>query len=301
MYTKNVKKKKRVSPNNKLNDLNGTEWVQSTKSWFDLDGSRSKELDKSWLVVDGKKNEFSKEIEDHPASFPPKLIEKFILFFTKKGQTVLDPFLGIGSTFEACYNTDRNGIGIELNKKYAYYSKKRVNNLLKGKLINKDLNLEVINDDCLNIDKHKLTNIDFSITSPPYWNMLRTSRGNVKSSLKKRVENGHDEFYSNDNRDAGNIESYEDYLQFLDKLYDKIFSTLKKGAYIVLILQNIRTKEGRMLPVAWDVAKRLGNKYILKQEFIWCQDQKFLGCWGYPSSYVSNVHHHYCLVLQKPK
>lgn len=286
---------------NLINDLDGREWVKSTKSWFTLDNSVSKDLDKSWIVVNGKKDEFTKEIEDHPASFPPKLIEKFILFFTKDRQKVLDPFLGIGSTLEACYNTNRNGIGIELNKKYADYSKKRVKNLLKGGLTKKELNLQVINDDCLNIDKYNLSNIDFCITSPPYWNMLRTSRGNVKSTLKRRVEKGHDEYYSNDPRDAGNIADYGEYLNFLNNLFEKVYTALKGGAYLVIILQNIRTKEGKMLPVAWDVAKKLSDKYILQQEFIWCQSQKFLGCWGYPSTYVSNVHHHYCLVLQKPK
>ncbi len=294
-----MSKKEKIAPNNKLNDLTGKDWVKSTKSWFTLDNSISHNLDKSWLIVDGKKEEFSTAIEEHPASFPPKLIEKFILFFTKNGGNVLDPFLGIGSTLEACYNADRNGYGIELNKKYSDYSKQRVKNLLHGKLIRKEIKLEVFNDDCLNIDKLNLPEIDFCITSPPYWNMLKTSRGNIKSTLKQRVEKGLDEYYSKDPRDAGNIDSYNHYLEFLNKLFDKIYNILKDGAYVVIILQNIRTKEGDMVPVAWDVAKKLSSNYVLQQEFIWCQSQKFLGCWGYPSAYVSNVHHHYCIVLKK--
>lgn len=286
---------------NTLNELSGKDWVKSTKSWFTLDNSTSKDLSKSWVVVNGKREDFTKEIENHPASFPPELIEKFILFFTKQGGKVLDPFLGIGSTLEACYNTDRHGVGIELNKKYADFSKKRVKKLLTGKLIPKESRLEVINDDCLNIDKYNLNDIDFCITSPPYWNMLRTSRGGVKSALKRHAEKGFDQYYSEDSRDAGNIESYNEYIHFLKNLYDKIYNILKEGAYIVIILQNVRTKEGKMIPVAWDVARELSDKYILQQEFVWCQSQKFLGCWGYPSTYVSNVHHHYCVVLQKPK
>ena len=59
------------------------------------------------------------------------------------------------------------------------------------------------------------------------------------------------------------------------------------------------TKDKEMKPLAWDLAKRLNEKFILKQERIWCQDNKTLGIWGYPTVYISNVHHHYCLVFQK--
>ena len=40
---------------------------------------------------------------------------------------------------------------------------------------------------------------------------------------------------------------------------------------------------------------------MFKGEKIWCQDNKKLGIWGYPSEFVSNVHHHYCLIFKKPK
>jgi len=288
----------------RLNDLDGKEWVKSTKSWFLLEnGPLSKNLDKSWLVVDGKPKDIPTEIRDHPASFPPELIEKFILFFTKKGQFVLDPFLGIGSTLEACYNTDRNGIGIELVKKYADYSKKRVQSLLEGRLIRKNLRLQVINANASKISelvkKHNIPKIDLCITSPPYWDMLHKTRGNVKSVLKTRIENGFDQIYSKDKEDFGNIRDYNEYLKKISTLFGEMYDILNDKAHIIIILQNVRTPEGIMKPVAWDVAREISKRYRLLQEFIWVQNQKFLGCWGYPSVYVSNVHHHYCLVFQK--
>lgn len=291
-----------ISQNNKLNELSGKDWVKSTKSWFALDVEKKNyphNLSKSWIVVDGKRKDIPKEVEDHPATFPPELVEKFILFFTKKGQNILDPFVGVGSTLVACYNTDRNGYGIELNEKYSKYAKKRINDLTTGKLINKDLILEVVNKDALEIDKIELPEIDFVITSPPYWDMLRKSRGNIKSSQKQREEKGLDTIYSNHKEDFGNISRYEEYLDKMNELFTKIHSKLRKGAYIVIIAQNVRVSSGEMRPVAWDLANKLSKTYRLMQEYIWCQDQKFLGCWGYPSTYVSNVHHHHCLVLQK--
>jgi hypothetical protein len=56
-----------------------------------------------------------------------------------------------------------------------------------------------------------------------------------------------------------------------------------------------------MAPLAWDVARRLRRVWRLRQETIWCQNNKRLGCWGYPTTFVSNVHHHYCLTFQKDR
>ena len=45
---------------------------------------------------------------------------------TDKGQTVIDPFMGVGTTGVACINSDRKFIGIEIDKEYSEYSKKRL-------------------------------------------------------------------------------------------------------------------------------------------------------------------------------
>lgn len=54
----------------------------------------------------------------HPAQMPVKLVERAILFSTDEGDTVLDPFLGIGATLEAGRRTNRNVIGFEINPKW---------------------------------------------------------------------------------------------------------------------------------------------------------------------------------------
>jgi len=272
-----------VHPRNTLNDLTGTEWVKFTKSW---------------VKCDGKKWQFTKDIEMHPASFPPELIAEFIRFFTKEGQVVLDPFVGCGSTLQACIETGRRGIGIELSPKYYEATVKRMTQV-QPPLLEDYYPPQVIHGDAQDLSKMDLSPIDFCITSPPYCNMLHTSRGGVKSTAKKRAELGLDQVYSDDPRDLGNIDEYSIYLQTLRSIFDQVYDLLRDGRYLVVILQNIRLPGGEMLPVAWDLAKLLGQKYVLRQEKIWVQDQKMLGVWGYPTTYVSNVHHHYCLIFQK--
>lgn len=56
--------------------------------------------------------------EGHPAPFPTELPKRCIKLFSYIGDMVLDPFAGRGTTLRACRETNRNGIGIELNPKY---------------------------------------------------------------------------------------------------------------------------------------------------------------------------------------
>ncbi|WP_371806720.1 DNA methyltransferase [Candidatus Lokiarchaeum ossiferum] len=280
---------------NTLNDLSGKQWIQHTKSW---------------VVVDGRPGSITKEIKDHPASFPPSLAEFFISYFTKRGQWVMDPFMGIGSTVEACFTTRRNCFGTELNPKYCEFAQSRISKILqkdkkRKENIPKDLQWNVFNSDARNAislwQEQNTPPIDFLITSPPYWNMLKKSRGGVKSALKQRVEEGLDEYYSESQNDYGNIDDLTGYLAQLTDLFKSFKPMLKPKAYLMVILQNCRPKDGEMRPIAWDFANYMKKHFILRQEFIWCQDQKFAGIWGYPTTYVSNVHHHYCLVFQNSR
>jgi DNA modification methylase len=60
----------------------------------------------------------------HPAKFPETLAQEFIEFFTKRGEAVLDPMAGTGSTLIAALRCGRNSYGIELNPRYAAIARK---------------------------------------------------------------------------------------------------------------------------------------------------------------------------------
>jgi len=273
-----------VNPNNTLNDLTGKEWIKFLKSWFIHDSYPRKEDEML-----------------HPAKYPETLIVDFVKFFTKEGNIVFDPFLGTGSTLVACNWSGRNGIGIELNEKYASIAQKRV----EQRSISHNVNQKVFIGNSLNIDKiwkdNNLPDVDFIICSPPYWNMLKKSRGGVVSTQREREQDGFDTYYSDKNEDLGNIESYEDFISSLSRVFDECFDVLKDEKYLVIIIQNFRDTNGEVKPLAWDLTRSiLKNKNVKFQgEKIWCQDNKKLGIWGYPKIFVPNYHHHYCLIFQK--
>mgnify|MGYP001591644740 CR=1 FL=1 len=64
---------------------------------------------------------------EHPTQKPEELLRRVILSCTNEGDTVLDPFVGSGTTCAVAKKHNRNSIGIELNKKYLPIIKKRLN------------------------------------------------------------------------------------------------------------------------------------------------------------------------------
>ena len=272
----------RKQPKNTLNDLDGKQWVKATKSWF---------------IINPRQR--SAEQLDHPAKFPEELVKHLVGFFTKKESWVLDPFVGIGSTSIACKESARNSVGIELNPDFVEIGRRCVREI-SGKsqhhLLVGDAHqaISLLSSEF----KNELPLFDYLITSPPYWNMLHKSRGGSDSVHKEREVRGLTQHYSELANDLGNIEDYELYLEEVASIIGNLKPLLKKRAYLTIIVQNMRDVDGQMKPIAWDLARRISESYSLQQEFIWCQDNKRLGIWGYPTTYVSNVHHHYCLIFQ---
>lgn len=73
-----------------------------------------------WSDIKGTSN------PNHPAPYPVEFAERLIRMFSFVGDTVLDPFMGTGTTNLACARWGRNSIGIELDAKYFGVARKRV-------------------------------------------------------------------------------------------------------------------------------------------------------------------------------
>ena len=265
---------------NQLNHLDAKTWLKFQKSWFIHNPPPRR-----------------KDVLQHPAKFPETLAQEFIEFFTKKGQTVLDPMVGTGSTLVACLRSGRSGIGIELNPKYAKIAQQIMEAEVAalGRKVAR-LHVEVIAADAAHIAEHVHGPVDYVITSPPYWDMLR-ARG-AATQKKRRTTPGLDVFYSDDPRDLGNVDDYEDFLARLCAIYESLHPLLKPKGYMTIIVKNVK-KGGRVYPLAWDLAQRLRETYILKDERIWAQDNQRLAPYGLGNAWVSNTFHHYCLQFRK--
>ena len=71
-------------------------------------------------------NTSDKDLYDHPTIKPLDLVKRHILHSTKEGDTVLDCFMGSGTTGVACVETNRNFIGVEIDPHYFQIAEDRL-------------------------------------------------------------------------------------------------------------------------------------------------------------------------------
>tara|TARA_B100000767_G_scaffold274953_1_gene309751 strand:- start:1537 stop:2415 length:879 start_codon:yes stop_codon:yes gene_type:complete len=274
---------KKKSPKNQLNDLNATEWIQETVSVWNQKGLGAKHPD-------------TKIERQHPAPFSFTDVSRLIKFFTQKDNIVLDPFLGVGSTLKACALERRKGIGIELNPFFVKLSKQRLKNETDGKSF-KDQ--EVIKGDSRDqMLKIKSNTIDFVVTSPPYWNILKKIDHKVK---QERLAKNLMKDYGNMKKDLSNISSYESFLKELMIIFKQCFRVLKDGKYISVIVSDFRNKSKYHMFHA-DLMSRLELEgFESKGLTVLYQRHKRIFPYGYPYAFVPNIHNQFILILQKPK
>jgi len=97
--------------------------------WRTIEEDWEKEI---WDIPNVKSNHPEKTI--HPCQFPIELVQRCILALTNEEDTVLDPFVGVGSAIIASIMHNRKGLGFELSEEYITISNTRINNYLNGVL-----------------------------------------------------------------------------------------------------------------------------------------------------------------------
>jgi len=94
-----------------------------------------------WNIPNVKFNHVEKT--DHPCQFPFALAERLVLALTRKGDTVLDPFVGSGTSGAAALHHSRNFIGIDSNKEYCDIARKRLIQAKSGALEFRPISLPI--------------------------------------------------------------------------------------------------------------------------------------------------------------
>lgn len=117
--------------------------------------------------------------------FPEELPMRLIKMFSFVGETILDPFLGSGTTTIVAKKLNRNSIGYEINKNYLSVIRQKIG-IGKKSLFEKECKFEIIHQlphkfstpkDDINQSEIKKTIINNRINGSEYWKTLKT-RGN---------------------------------------------------------------------------------------------------------------------------
>lgn len=257
-----------------------------------IDKQKNKELSK---VTKEEWREFTKSVwhianvsdPKHPAVFPEEIPFRLIKLFSFYGETVLDPFAGIGTTAKVANRLGRNAICIDQNTDYV----KAIRDIPSA------TEAEIMAEpaDSRNLPFIPSDSISLIITSPPYWNKANYGTGETN---------------------LGNIERYDVFLKEIETVFRECYRVLSAGRKICIITANVNqfTEHGLLtFPLAADftnVLRRIG--FMMVKEVIWDKDgtggkwgsyghqRPIFGSYPYPPNFLFKTVHEYVLIFAKP-
>jgi len=273
-------------PSNHINCLDAKNWMKSQVA--------------VWEFAYEKRDIRDKDI--HPAVFPVGLPSKCIQLFTHKGELVLDPFAGIGTTLIAAKDLERNAVGFDLGKRYINFTKER---LSQSPALTKTQQMAIC-DDSMNIANYLNENsVSLSITSPPYANMLNRPRKNksLRGDLRNNKHYEKIQQYSKDPRDLGTMEPKK-FAETLGEIYKGILPLHKPGAHCVINITDLWWENKRIPLHLYTIEAMEKAGYRLRNTIIW--DRRNLvngaGIFGWPSNYITlGTTFEYILDFWRPK
>ncbi|UPV74957.1 site-specific DNA-methyltransferase [Halorussus limi] len=166
---------------------------------------------------------------------PEALVEEFLTEYSSPGDRVLDIFAGYGTTLTVAEQLDRIPYGLEYEPERASYIKEQIqhsDNVRQG--------------DVLELDPSWFPACDCCYTSPPFM---------VQSDHRNPLQN-----YSGES-------TYKEYLDDLETAFTRLESVLTSNATVIVDVTNMKF-EGRVTPLAWDVAKRVSNVFHFEGETV---------------------------------
>lgn len=232
-YIKRLKEGIQKIKTSKINDINLLRWKEYDEIITDS------------LWIFDKRDTSGAHLGWYWGNFIPQIPRQMMLRYTKKGEWVLDTFVGSGTTLIECRRLGRNGIGIELNKEVAQKAKELIE-----KEENKDnVITEIIVGDSRKIDlksilkNYKINQVQLLIMHPPYYDIIK---------------------FSLDKRDLSNAKSIEEFLKMFGEVVDNATPYLEKGRYFILVIGDKYSK-GEWIPLGFYCMEEvLKRGYLLK-------------------------------------
>lgn len=210
-------------------------------------------------------------------NWSPYIPRNLILRYSKEGDTVLDPFLGSGTTLVETKLLKRKGIGIDINPDSIEIAKE---NLRFNK--HNDYHPLIYNADSRDLTILKDNSIDLICAHPPYANIIKYSE-NINGDLS--------------------LLDIDEFLAEISKVAKELFRILKKDKYCAILIGDTRRNK-HMVPLGFHVMQEfLKVGFLLKENIIKEQHNcQATGFW-YKKSIDFNfllIAHEYLFVFRKP-
>lgn len=218
-YLKRLEKGLRSQSTGKINDINLLRW----KEYDDI------LTDSLWSFP--KRDASGAHIAWYWGNFVPQIPHQLILRYTKKGDWVLDPFAGSGTTLIECRRLGRNGIGVELNSEITEKARELI-----GLEQNRHSAIsEIITGDSRTnaaeqaLTEHGVAKVQLVIMHPPYADIIR---------------------FSEDTSDLSNAGDIETFLEMFGETVDRATALLEKDRYLAVVIGD-KYEDGEWIPLGF--------------------------------------------------
>ncbi|SEP77023.1 DNA methyltransferase [Natrinema salaciae] len=286
---------------NRVNDLTGREWKYATKS----------------VIAEGYPPAVQHDLRsDHGGQKPPRLCAELIGRFSKAGDTVLDPFAGVGGTLLGASFCEHEGtgrreaIGFERTERWIeiYRTVLERENEARGARGDPPLAAQDMrHGDCADlIDDVPDDDVELLLTDVPYWHMdeLEQTRNERRTRESKLGS-----FDGPDGTDAaadieagddgGEWDSKDDWLADMADKFDRFADAVAPDGHVVVFIGDMYREQSYEFLSA-DLARAIESTapLTLAANLIWYDPTKDLHVYGYPFSFVPSMVHQNVLVFR---
>ncbi|MHA2295297.1 MAG: DNA methyltransferase [Candidatus Hodarchaeales archaeon] len=272
---------------------------------------------KEWIKAQVGVWEFYYEKRDirnkklHPATFPLSLAKRVIELFTHKGELIVDPFVGSGTTLLAAKDLERNAVGFDLKDDFIELSKSRLTQAKLNEFFDADKHHKPPEQLAFREDARKCyrylkdDTIKLVFTSPPYANLLNRKRKNKsrRGNLRKNEQFLDVEQYSQDSRDLGILE-HDQYESEIEKIYRNLLPKVVPLGHVVVNIGDMWW-ENKRIPLHISIIRAIEKAgFEFRNTIIWDRNNivNRIGIFGWPSNYITmGTTFEYILHFRKPK
>ena len=222
-YLNRLIKSLEIQKEGKINDLNLNRW----KEYQDII------TDSLWIF--DKRDTSGVHKADYWGNFIPQIPNQLLRRYTKKGEWVLDPFAGSGTTLIECKLLGRNGVGVELNRQVS----KKAQSILNKEKNPFKIKTTILTGNSATIDfkteLQKLKSFQFIILHPPYWDIIK---------------------FSSNKNDLSNAKTISEFLNLFGKVVENIYPFLDKGRYCAVVIGD-KYSAGEWIPLGFYVMQEM--------------------------------------------
>ena len=266
------------SEDNRVNDLTGREWVFWTRS----------------VITRPYPPNMQHALRNlHGGQKPPELCADLIRVFTKAGQKVLDPFMGVGGVLLGASLSGRKALGVDVNPEWI--------------AIYRDVCARegIVEQETIQADAREALgrlagrSFDCVLTDVPYWKMDTAARSKgtfkkvgqeAKPVRRSKLSRFHAEEYS----------SKEEWLERMREIFALATGLLKPNGYVASFIGDMY-RDNRYHCLSAELASVLSTipGLVWKANIVWYDVSKKLHLYGYQYSYIPSLIHQNVLVFRK--